>query len=254
MKKQRPFMLNAYIENAPGGGGVAHIPILPGLSFRFPRRDEVLLQAIREGSAYVRWLRGRGILETLGIAGHEPSPDWPELCRAVIVEEVDGRTPWISGNPSALFQCDIYGPMDDRIQRHFLLARSAMEEILSRLAFIPEEEWDRPMGEGKRTPRAMLTHLGNVVWWLCSRIDDDLPEPAGDDAETTADPQGRLLRLLDWAQAWALGLSAEQREEFQRPTRYLTSDPEEIWTLSKIIRRQAEHAVEHLRAIGGGPA
>ncbi len=252
MKRPRPFMIRIYVEKSPGDEGVAHLPTLPGASFRFRNRDEILLHAIKECTAYIRWVKSRNILASVGLTGPEII-DQPALCRATVVEELSGHPIWESGMASTIFESDI-GPVDDiKIRRHFVVIQTALEDIVMQASAVPVEQWDTAQEEGARTLRQQLVHIGNAIWWFCSRLDDALPEPAGENGEDAPDPAGRILRLADWALTWCLALSAERREEMERPTRFLTNDPEEVWTLGKVLRRQAEHAIEHLRAMGGGP-
>jgi hypothetical protein len=249
-KRPRPFLIRIYLEHAPSGGGVAHLPGLPGDSFRFHNRDEILLRAIEECTAYFRWLKAKNILAPLALAAPE---EQPALSRATVVEEQAGREIWESGTAAVMFECDLGLVDDEWIRRHFIVIQTALEDLVSRALAVPQEEWDTPAEPGKRTLREQLIHVGNAVWWYCSRVDDTVPEPEGEDGDQTPDPPGRILRLTEWALHWCLGLDRDHREQIQRPTRFLSDDPEELWTLGKVLRRLAEHSIEHLRAMGGGP-
>lgn len=252
MKRPRPFVIRIYVENTPTGEGVAHLPSLPGDSFRFRTRDEILLRAIEECGAYIRWVKSKNIAASLALTGPEIA-DGPALSRATVVEELPGRPIWESGTASVMFECDLGLVDEERIRRHFVVIQAALEDLVARAQAVPSDQWDVAPSEGKRTLRETLVHVGDSVWWYCSRIDDEIPEPQGEDGSQTSDPAGRIVRLTDWALSWCLSLNAEKREQIQRPTRYLSDDPEELWTLGKVLRRLAEHSVEHLRAMGGGP-
>lgn len=252
MKRPRPFLIRIYLEMTPSGEGVAHLPSLPGDSFRFRTRDEVLMRAIEECGAYIRWVKARNIAASLALTGPEIA-DHPALCRATVVEELPGREIWESGKAAVMFECDLGLVDEEKIRRHFIVLQAALEELVTRAQAVPAERWDVAPEPGRRTLRETLVHVGNAVWWYCSRIDDAVSEPEGEDGDQTSDPAGRILRLADWALSWCLSLDNDRREQIQRPTRHLTDDPEELWTLGKVLRRQAEHAVEHLRAMGGGP-
>jgi hypothetical protein len=114
------------------------------------------------------------------------------------------------------------------------------------LSSVDEEDIGRKPEDGSLSAAETLDHIGDGLWWFCSRLSDDLPEPG---SECPANGLPRIQCLIPWAEAWLLSVEAGKRNEVLVPTRYPSQDPSEAWTFAKVCRRQAEHVVEHLDAL-----
>jgi hypothetical protein len=55
----------------------------------------------------------------------------------------------------------------------------------------------------------------------------------------------RIERLLEAAGEYLLAVPLQARTTVHVPSRFLTLDPREAWTHTKVCRRQAEHLWEH---------
>lgn len=238
--------LDLLCEVVSGDGCFGHIPALPGLCFRGEDIFELESKAPEEIKKYVEWLIAEGIsdlnptISELAACVNESS-----LKSITIInkESLEGSPVWISGNPAVLFDYDLH-PLDDvtvlahlRFTRQVLMRLAEIAEVLLKLKSkqMPDPE--------HRSIDEMLTHIGNCVWWYCSRIDEKLPEPDEPTGETQAD---RMKRLYVKAEKYLISIPLTQRSVVHVPTRYRTNDPLEQWTHTKACRRQAEHAWEHL--------
>jgi hypothetical protein len=103
----------------------------------------------------------------------------------------------------------------------------------------------RPEGGG-RSLAETLDHIGRCLWWYCSRLSDELPEPGGECPEHGL---ARIQCLIPFAESWLLAVPADRRADVIVPSRFPTRDPAEAWTFRKVCRRQAEHMVEHLSGL-----
>ena len=237
------------LEVAPGHGCVAHMPVFPGLCFRAGDPAAVPAVASRHVVLYARWLREHD--------ARELSPDTAELVRRlragslsdleiVETERRIGSPVWLSGNPAVLFQHDRRALSDASVGAHISLIRLVLASTRRLVAPLSPTQSARTPAPGQRSINETLEHIGNCIWWYCSRIDDDLPEPEEPPGEQWL---ARMDRLLDAACAFLLGIRLRARTDVHVPKRFPTSDPAEEWTHAKVCRRQAEHVWEHLPGI-----
>ena len=238
--------LELYIEIAPGESCFGHIPALPGLCFRAAAPPELEQRTPVYLHDYINWL----IIEKLAdlntlvaiLAGWSSSADIYQA--PVVLKEIKHGSPvWISGNPAALFTFDLY-PLDDpAVYAHLRFTRHVLRRVSSIIEPIQESLRAQKPDSEHRSINEMLTHIGNCVWWYCSRIDDELPEP---DEPAHEAPLKRIERLLDQAERYLSRVPASERNIVHIPARFKTIDPNEQWTHTKVCRRQAEHMWEHL--------
>lgn len=245
-ESHQPFEINLLVEDAGRQGCLVHIPTLPGLNFRIEDVLEVNDAARTRISEYARWLLAEGLgdltpetalltqpMQTGGLAN----------LQVAVTEHLTGAPVWISGNPSVLFQFDRRPLGDDVVVSHLRFARRVLEKMRKLVTPLsPEQRTQRP-GPDRRSADETLTHVGNCVWWYCSRIDDELPEP--DDIPDES-PMDRIDHLFEAAESYLLGIPLSERATVYIPTRLPTKDPQEQWTHTKVCRRQAEHVWAHL--------
>ncbi|HEY5271218.1 MAG TPA: hypothetical protein VII97_12855 [Anaerolineales bacterium] len=166
--------------------------------------------------------------------------------RVVETERRDGSPLWISGNPAVLFDYDRH-PLDNTaVTAHLRFARQVMKRIRVMVAVMSPDQREHKPAVQYRSVDETLTHIGNCVWWYCARIDDELPEP---DERAEETPMVRIERLLEAAGEYLLAVPLQARTTVHVPSRFLTLDPREAWTHTKVCRRQAEHLWEHLQTL-----
>jgi len=234
------------VEDAGNLGCLVHIPTLPGLNFRVEDASDLKATALARISEYARWLLAEdlrdltpeaAILTNLVRAGNLAG------IRVVAAEHVAGAPVWESGNPAVLFQFD-HRPLDDNaIVSHLRFTRRVLEKMRELIAPLSQAQRARKLAPNRRSVDETLTHVGNCIWWYCSRIDDESPEP--DDVPNESPPD-RIERLFAAAEAYMLGVPVSARETIHISTRFPTADPQEQWTHAKVCRRQAEHVWAHL--------
>lgn len=246
----RDLALDLMVEFTPGDGAMAHVPDLPGLSFRPAGAADAgaaawgaaaLAGAPAAARAHLAWLRAR----------HGPLPP-EDVMQAVgamrfrLAEVQEGAPLWSSGNAAALFVRD-HDVLDDAsVDAHLRVAELALVEIRSLVATVARKRLAWRPAAGRRSLAETLEHLGNVAWWYAARLDDDRPE-----SPELADeyPGDRPLRLLADARAFLLAVPPDRRTTVVVPRRYPTRDRGEPWTHAKACRREAEHALEHLPGV-----
>lgn len=244
-----PRPLDLYVEVAPGGAAMGHVPRLPGLAFRAGDAEQLARVAAAKVREYLRWLDAERIadlnataaeLEKLERTGHG------DLIRITEREQVAGAALWITDQPAALFLVDRYALDDEDVAAHIRLTRQVLRRMrLAVAGLAPAERAWKPAPD-RRSLDETLTHVGDCTWWYASRIDDALPEPA---AIPDEEPIDRAARLLDLAAESLIAVPLSARTTVHVPTRFLSADPVEAWTHAKACRRLAEHAWEHLQGL-----
>jgi hypothetical protein len=246
LELQEPPAFDLLVEDAGTDGCLGHIPALPGLCFRAETAAELESKALARIAEYARWLLAEDLADLT------PASDLltrrlgtSELSgvRVVVTEHVAGAPVWESGNAAVLFDHDRRSLDDDAVVAHLRFVRRVldrMRELVRSLS--PEQLAGRPTPD-RRSIDETIEHIGNCVWWYCSRIDDALPEPEDVPNET---PLDRVDRLFAAAEVYLLGVPLSARTAVHVPARFPTADPQERWTHAKVCRRQAEHVWAHL--------
>jgi predicted RNase H-like HicB family nuclease len=241
--------LDLLVEVAPGEGCLAHIPALPGLCFRANDPEEAQRIASGQIADYVEWLSSRGIPITVSasyaLLRRASIRDFIGV-RVVEMERRVGSPVWVSGNPAVLFDYDRHALCNRVVDSHLRFARSIAKHIRAKATRLYPEQRDRKPAANRRSVNEMLTHIGDCVWWYCSRIDNELPEP---EERKEEDPADRMKRLLDDADEYLRAVPLLARMTVHIPSRFRTKNPYEEWTHTKVCRRQAEHLWEHLQAL-----
>ncbi len=233
-----PFDL--LIEDAGTQGCLGHVPALPGLCFRARTAEEAEAIASSRIVEYAAWLRAESMID---LTPETANAEGSSGLRIVVAEHVAGAPVWESGNAAVLFRYDLR-PLDDRaVAARLRFVRRVLDRMRDAIAPLSASERARRPAPDRRSVDETLEHVGNCVWWYCSRIDDDLPEP---DERPGEDPFDRIDRLFDVAEPYLLSVPCAVRSTVHVPTRFPTADPTERWTHTKVCRRQAEHVWAHL--------
>jgi len=244
--KASPLLL--YTEVAEDGC-LGHIPALPGFSLRAANPDLLPTVLLPRIDHYAGWLLAHKLTDV--------SPQATEVALArqadrlrelqiVEAERIAGAPVWLSGSPATLFASDRQPLSDADVQGHLRFALCAVEQM--RLAvggLAPEARQARPAPD-RRSLDETLSHVGNCIWWYCSRIDDDLPEPIEIEGEDFLD---RVARLAQDAAVYLASVPFAARGRIHVPHRFPTRDADEPWTHTKACRRQAEHLWDHLPGV-----
>lgn len=222
---------HAYIEEDTDGTCLAHVPDLVGCAAGGPSRDTALSAlpyAIRD---YLDWCARHG----------DPLPD-DGIIEVSLAEVVHGCRPWRIDGAAALFSAD-RAPLGDVELRTYLRRLGyARDDLLALIRSIPVEECVLPDDE-HRSSRELAAHIVFAECWTLSRLGLRLPETeAGDPTEHLIDSRARSTEAI-------LRLSPRQRDLVYIPTHAPGDDPEEGWTLRKVLRRILEHELEHVNRL-----
>lgn len=239
------LVLDLYVEVAPSGAAMGHIPALPGLNFRAASAEEIIPQGLEAVNAYVEWIATRRLTALTPEAQAVFEAISSESLRRVGLRErerVAGAPVWESGNAAALFHIDRRVLSNELVDAHLRLVRDLLAWIRSVVTSLSSEQRARTPSPDRRSIDKTLEHIGNCIWWYLSRMDDTLPEPADVEGEDQVD---RMERLVELASDTLLGTPLARRKTVYTPTRYPTADREESWTHAKVCRREAEHVWAH---------
>jgi len=236
---------NLLVEDAGSEGCLGHIPALPGLCFRARTATESEKTAPARIAEYAHWLQSEDLAdltpETEALTRRVRAGGVPGV-RVVLTEHLAGARVWESGNAAVLFERDRRPLGDDAIAAHLRFVGRVLQRMRERvLPLSPAERARRPAPD-RRSIDETLTHIGNCVWWYCSRIDDGLPEP---DEPAGESPLDRIDRLFGMAESYLPSVPLSRRGTVHVPKRFPTADPDERWTHTKACRRQAEHVWAH---------
>ena len=242
-----PFDL--LIEDAGTQGCLGHVPALPGLCFRARNAEETEAIAPDRIAEYAAWLRAESMTDLTpetAVAVRCADADGSSGLRIVVAEHVAGAPVWESGNAAVLFRSDLR-PLDDRaVAARLRFVRRVLDRIRGAVVPLSASDRARRPAPDRRSVDETLEHVGNCIWWYCSRLDDDLPEP---DEPRGEDMLDRIDRLFEIAETYLSAAPLSARATIHVPTRFLTEDPNERWTHAKVCRRQAEHVWAHLPGV-----
>lgn len=241
--------LDLLVEVAPGGAAMGHVPRLPGLIFRAGDVEQLGRVARAKVIDYLRWLAGEHLADLNATTAELEKLERAGYGAEILIaerERVPGAPLWISGQPAALFLRDRYALTDDEVAAHVRFTRQVIRRMrLAVAGLAPAERAWKPAPD-RRSLDDTLVHIGDCIWWYCSRLDDGLPAPPADPGE---EPIARAARRLELAAEILQSVPLSSRTIIHVPARFLTTDPQEAWTHAKVCRRQAEHAWEHLQGL-----
>jgi hypothetical protein len=163
-----------------------------------------------------------------------------------VAEHLSGAPVWESGNAAVLFEWDRRSLGDSEDLAHLRFVERTLKEMRATTSALSIDRRRERPAPNRRSVDETLDHVGNCIWWYCSRIDDGLAEPIDPPDE---DPLDRIDRLFEGAKGFLLAVPVADRATIYHPTRFPTKDPNEPWTHTKACRRQAEHAWAHLRGL-----
>jgi hypothetical protein len=259
---QRPIRLAVRLEIA-GDGTVAHVPELPGCTFRAGNAVQVLRVAREHVVDYARWCLDEGIGDltprVAAVAGRVTQGGAVGL-EAVEAERRDGAPLWLTGQPACLFRSDYEVLADETVRAHARFMRVVARRIRMRVASLTPAQRAWKPAPDRRSIDETLRHLLAMIDWLDSRLDASVPLVAGGDAPAGEAPGGAaaadddepalaLDGAVDAAERFLLAVPEEARRTVHQPRRAPGLDPTERWTHGKVCRRQAEHLWEHLAGL-----
>lgn len=223
-----------YLEIAPDGLTMAHVPDLPGCIVRASTREAALQRLPEVIRRYWEWLRRHG----------EPTPPEEETVEIEVAGESAGFGPFVSSDAAALFPPDRSPVSLREMERYLRLMEHSRADLLALVEELPDETLDLRVSPHSRTIREVLRHIGNAEEWYLSRL---LP-PERLPPEWEGDETMPVFEFLEMERRTAVEclrrLDEEERSGLFYPT-WWTEHPEEPWTARKALRRFLEHEAEH---------
>ncbi|MER3420400.1 MAG: hypothetical protein C4290_07690 [Chloroflexota bacterium] len=223
---------HVYLEEDDSGHCMAHVPDLAGCAVTGPDRTAALAALPAAIRAYLQWCGDHG----------EPLPA-DDTVEVVVVEVVRGCRPWRQGGAHALFSVDRV-PLGDAELRAYLRRMSyARGDLIAFVRTLPPHALDAAP-PGLPPVRAVLTHLIETEAWYLSRLGQRVPAvlDGSDIVQHLVDSRARAVEVI-------LRLSPRQRDLVYVPTENPSDNPEEGWTLRKVLRCFLEHELGHLHEL-----
>ncbi|MFN8559604.1 MAG: type II toxin-antitoxin system HicB family antitoxin [Dehalococcoidia bacterium] len=225
------MLYHAYLEEDVSGICAAHVPDLAGCLAAGATREAALAALPDAVRAYLSWCGAHG----------DPLPD-DGAVEVAVAEVARGYRPWLRGGANALFSVD-RAPLGDAELRTYLRRMGyARFDLLALLRLVPPAALDTVPPDGGDTVRQIVTHIADTELWYASRIGHRPTAPGDDIMHRLVDERARVVEAI-------LRLAPRQRDLVYVPTEQRSEDPEEAWTLRKVLRRLLEHELEHLRAL-----
>jgi|DewCreStandDraft_5_1066085.scaffolds.fasta_scaffold00434_13 predicted RNase H-like HicB family nuclease len=223
---------HVYLEEDETGRCMAHVPDLAGCTATGPDRAAALAALPAAIRAYLRWCGEHG----------EPLPT-DEPVEVAVAEVVRGCRPWRRGGAHALFSVD-RAPLGDAELRAYLRRMSyARGDLLALVRGLSPHTLDASP-PGLPSVRAVLAHLIETEAWYLSRLGQRIPAvyDGTDIVQRLVDSRARAVEVI-------LRLSPRQRDLVYVPTENPSDNPEEGWTLRKVLRCCLEHELSHLQEL-----
>lgn len=226
-------LYHAYLEEDVDGTCLGHVPDLAGCTAAGSNRTAAVAALPAAIRAYLEWCGAHG----------DPLPE-DGLIQVVVAEVAQGCRPWRRGGANALFSVD-RAPLGDAELRTYLRRMSyARADLLEWVRALPAGALAAPAPDAGQTVGEVLTHVCDCEEWYLSRL--------GQRVAAALDGQDILQRLVDGrarAVEAILRLAPRQRDLVYIPTDQPSENPEEGWTLRKVLRRFLEHELEHLQGL-----
>lgn len=226
------MIYHAYLEVDETGACLAHVPDLAGCTAGGVSRETAIAALPHAVRAYLDWCGAHG----------DPLPD-DGVIEIVIGEVVQGCRPWKLGGAHALFSVDRVPLGDAELRTYLRRMGYARADLLDLVRAQPAAFLAMPdMEHG--TVRGALLHLASTEAWYLSRLGQRIvePDPDAGAVEQLVDSRARVVESV-------LRLSPRQRDLVYVPTDRPSDNPEEGWTLRKVLRRFLEHELTHLSAL-----
>jgi predicted RNase H-like HicB family nuclease len=225
-------LYHAYLEEDSSGRCLAHVPDLAGCTAAGEDRSAALAALPAAIQWSLDWCASHG----------DPLPQ--DSAIAVAVSEVArGYGSWQRGGANALFSTD-RTPLGDPELRTYLRRLSYLRGDLLAWVRSPAPDAGSAALTADGTIHETLSHIAATETWYLSRLGQRIVVEAGEDDVVTrlVDGRARAVEAI-------LRLSPRQRDLVYVPTESPSNDPEEPWTLRKVLRRMLEHELDHFRAL-----
>jgi predicted RNase H-like HicB family nuclease/uncharacterized damage-inducible protein DinB len=221
---------HAYLEEDTAGRCLAHVPDLAGCTAAGPDRATALAALPDAIRAYLAWCGAHG----------DPLPAEGPI-EVVVAEIVTGCRPWQRGGATALFSVDRVPLGDTELRTYLRRLGYARADLLDTVRALPAGSLDAARGADGASVRQVLTHIAESEEWYLSRLGQRIASPhqEPDILRRLVDGRARTVEAV-------LRFSPRQRDLVYVPTERPSENPEEGWTLRKVLRRLIEHELEHL--------
>jgi uncharacterized damage-inducible protein DinB len=219
---------HVYMEATPGEACMAHVAELPGCFVLAADESAALALLPDEVRRYRQWLHRHGV--------PAPGEDAIELS---VQQIVTGPRPWMPNGASALFSIDRRLLNDNEIDLHLRVLAGARTDLLRTVHAAPRGAFDDLVPGQRRTLRQVLTHLADSEEWFVSRLGRTVAVREPDPVRRLVDVRARTLEHV-------VRYDRADRDLIFVPRARPSDDPEEMWTLRKLLRRLIEHELEHL--------
>lgn len=226
-----------FLEVGADGRTMAHVLHLPGCSVAAKTREGALDAVPTAVQACLGWLRAHG----------EDAAGETEEMEVEVAEESRGSGPFDPGDSAALFGPDRKPLLRGELDRLFRLMEYSRDDLLALIVDLPQQVLCEEYTPGWSV-EGILRHIGGAEIWYVTRIDQDWQLPGYEEHRE----KDTALAWLEWTRKSAVrrlgALSAHERSQVFRPSRY-TDHPDELWTARKVFRRFLEHEREHTAQI-----
>lgn len=230
-----------HLALARSGRLMAHVLDPPGLGRCYADRPSLDADLPDAVEAHLRWIDATG--------ERAATPSSAEIS---VVEEVDVRGDFESGDDVGTFVTDLEFVSPSDVEGYLTIGRHAHEELFRRAADIPSELLHRVPAARRRSLSTNLTHVARAEMWYLTRIIDDPRLSGMPDALTLADQEiDATIAGVDQVRiAWEAfqrhvrSLPDHVRADVMTPTWFCTIR-DERWTVRKALRRCLEHCREH---------
>jgi predicted RNase H-like HicB family nuclease len=224
---------HVYLEEDTDGRCLAHVPDLAGCIAAGENRAEALDALPAAIQRYLDWCGAHG----------DPVPQ-DNVINLAVAETQRGYGPWRRGSANALFSVDRAPLADPELRTYLRRLSYAHADLLVWVRGLPEGGLDAPAPARDGSVREALTHIVDTELFYLSRMGQRITVENGQE-----DVISRLIDSRARAVEAILRLSPRQRDLVYVPTEQTSEDPEEGWTLRKVLRRMLEHELEHLHAL-----
>jgi predicted RNase H-like HicB family nuclease/uncharacterized damage-inducible protein DinB len=223
---------HASLEEDHDGTCLAHVLDLVGCTAAGATRQDAVAALPAAIRGYLDWCGAHG----------DPLPADGDI--KVVVTELGRGRPWRRGGSNALFSMD-RAPLGDSELRTYLRRMAyARGDLLEWVRALPDGTVNAPPCDGGPTVYETLAHLVETEAWYLSRLGQRILEP-----DPTVEITDRLIDTRARAIEAILRLAPRQRDLVYIPTEHPSENPEEGWTLRKVLRRFLEHEMDHLRRL-----
>jgi len=216
------------MESVPEIACMAHVAELPGCHTLASGERAALAALPAVIERHRAWRQAHGL-----------SAGGDNAVTLTVAQVINGPRPWQLAGASALFSLDRRILDDGEIAEHLRLLACARADMLRGAHAVPRGAYDEALPAHPRTLRQLLTHLADTEVWLLSRLGRRV-------AVAEPDPLRRLIDVRARALEHITRYDREDRDLVFVPTAQPSEDPDEMWTLRKLLRRMIEHELAHL--------